>query len=138
MKEDSYDDDYKTCEILHIKFPDTILAPAFETPIQVKSYISNMDIFIGSRMHSTIASFSSAVVTIPISYSRKFEGLFGSLNYPYVVNAKEESTESAYELILKYIERKDELSKVQYESMKIVSEKNLAFRESLTSLFREE
>lgn len=138
LKEDSYDDDYKTCEMLHNKYPNTILAPAFETPIQAKSYISNMDIFIGSRMHSTIASFSSAVVTIPISYSRKFEGLFGSLNYPYVVNAKEESTESAYELILKYIERKDELSKVQYESMKIVSEKNLAFRESLTSLFREE
>lgn len=138
LNEDSYDDDYKTCEMLHKKFPNTILAPAFETPIQAKSYISNMDIFIGSRMHSTIASFSSAVVTIPISYSRKFEGLFGSLNYPYVVNAKEESTESAYELILKYIKNREVLSGAQYESMKIVSEKNLAFRESLTSLFREE
>lgn len=137
LKEDPYDDDYKICGMLHKKFPGTILAPAFETPIQAKSYISNMDIFIGSRMHSTIASFSSGVVTIPISYSRKFEGLFGSLNYPYVVNAKEENTESAHELILKYINEHKQLSKVQSESMKIVNQKNVAFKESLAQLFKE-
>lgn len=137
LKEDSYDDDYKTCEMLHKKFPDTILAPAFDNPIQAKSYISNMDVFIGSRMHSTIASFSSGVVTIPISYSRKFEGLFGSLNYPYVVNAKEETTESAYELVLKYIEDKKCLSTAQSDSMRIVNEKNKAFMESLIGILRE-
>ena len=137
LKEDSYDDDYKTCEMLHKKFPDTILAPAFDTPIEAKSYISNMDIFIGSRMHSTIASFSSGVVTIPISYSRKFEGLFGSLNYRYVVNAKEENTESAHELILKFINEHKQLSKVQSESMKIVNQKNVLFKESLARLFKE-
>lgn len=137
LKEDSYDDDYKTCEMLQKKFPNTILAPIFETPIQAKSYISNMDIFIGSRMHSTIASFSSGVATIPISYSRKFEGLFGSLNYPYVVNAKEESTESANELILKYINEYEQLSEVQSESMKIVEQKNSDFKKSLNHLFKE-
>lgn len=137
LKEDSYDDDYKTCEMLHKKFPRTILAPVFDTPIQAKSYISNMDIFIGSRMHSTIASFSSGVVTIPISYSRKFEGLFGSLNYPYVVNAKEENTESARKMILKYIERKDELAYVQSESMKIVNKKNNDFEESIAHIIME-
>ena len=135
LQEDSYDDDYKTCEMLHKKFPSTVLAPIFATPIQAKSYISNMDIFIGSRMHSTIASFSSGVATIPISYSRKFEGLFGSLNYPYVVNAKEANTESAHELILNYIENRDTLSHMQSESMKIVNRRNAAFKERLGHLF---
>lgn len=138
FSENAHDDDYKTCQLLHEEYPNTILAPAFETPIQAKSYISNMNIFIGSRMHSTVAGFSSGVVTIPISYSRKFEGLFGSLNYPYVVNAKEKTTESAYELILKYIEKKDELSQVQSKSMIIVNQKNNGFKESLARLFQEE
>lgn len=137
LKEDAHDDDYCVCRQLHEDYPDTILAPAFDTPIEAKSYISNMDLFIGSRMHSTIAAFSSGVVTIPISYSRKFEGLFGSLKYPYVVNAREETTELAYELVLKYIDKKDCLSKVQSESMKIVNEKNNAFKESLATLFTE-
>lgn len=137
LSENAHDDDYNVCKQLQKEFSGTILAPAFDTPIEAKSYISNMDIFIGSRMHSTVAAFSSEVVTIPISYSRKFEGLFGSLNYPYVINAKEETTESAHELILKYINEHEQLSIVQSESMKIVNEKNIAFKESLSRLFKE-
>lgn len=133
----SYDDDYKTCKLLHEKYTNTILAPAFDTPIQAKSYISNMDVFIGARMHSTIAAFSSGVVTIPISYSRKFEGLFGSLNYPYVVNAKEESTESAFNLIMKYIEDKDNLLKKQMESRCIINQKNAFFEKSILEVVKE-
>ena len=116
----AHDDDYKTCQLLHEEFPNTILAPAFETPIQAKSYISNMDIFIGSRMHSTVAAFSSGVATIPISYSRKFEGLFGSLNYPYVVNAKEETTESALSIIQEYTVKKNQLKIAQKASIEII------------------
>lgn len=136
LKEDAYDDDYKTCKMLHEKYPNTILAPAFDTPIQAKSYISNMNIFIGSRMHSTIASFSSGVVTIPISYSRKFEGLFGSLNYPFVINAKEETTESAYELVMKYIDDKEELAQTQKKSLNLINEKNAAFKKSIIELVK--
>lgn len=137
LKEDAYDDDYKICEFLHNKFPNTTLAPQFETPIQAKSYISNMDIFIGSRMHSTIASFSSGVVTIPISYSRKFEGLFGSLEYPYVVSAKTESTQSAFEMIMKYIEEKNKLMKAQSMSLNLVKEKNSVFEKNIIEIIKE-
>lgn len=136
LNENAYDDDFRTSKLLHEKYPETILAPAFDTPIQAKSYISNMNIFIGSRMHSTIASFSSGVVTIPISYSRKFEGLFGSLNYPFVVNAKEEKTDSAYELVTKYIENKNELSKVQKNSLNIIKDKNLYFKQNISNIFK--
>ena len=134
LKEDAHDDDYKICKILQEKYPETILAPAFHTPIEAKSYISNMKIFIGSRMHSTIAAFSSDVVTIPISYSRKFEGLFNSLNYEYVINGREETTESAYLKILQYIEDFDKLRNIQEKSLEIIKEKNNKFSNSIRNV----
>ena len=80
------------------KYGDKIeIAPPFNTPIEAKSYIANMDVFIGSRMHATIGSISSGVATIPFSYSRKFEGLFGNLEYPYVISARKFSLEEALE-----------------------------------------
>lgn len=85
-------------------------------------------------MHSTIAAFSSNVITIPISYSRKFEGLFGSLNYPYVVNAKENDTASAFKLVMDYIDKKGELKEKQSESLSIIDEKNKNFKESILEL----
>ena len=96
-----------------------------------------MDIFIGSRMHSTIASFSSGVVTIPISYSRKFEGLFGSLDYPYVINAKLENTDSAYALVMRYIENRADLSESQKKSMQLIEDKNKVFKDSILSILKE-
>ena len=134
LKEDAHDDDYKICKILQEKYPETILAPAFHTPIEAKSYISNMKIFIGSRMHSTIAAFSSDVVTIPISYSRKFEGLFNSLNYEYVINGREETTESAYLKILQYIEDFDKLRNIQEKSLEIIKDKNNKFSNSIRNV----
>ena len=134
LDRNAYDDDYKVCKMFHEKYPNTILAPAFDTPIQAKSYISNMSVFIGSRMHSTIAAFSSEVLTIPVSYSRKFEGLFGSLNYPFIVNAKKESTDSAYELIMGYMNDREKISVIQQKSIKTINEKNVMFRESVNKL----
>ena len=134
IRENAHDDDYKICKTLQEKYPETILAPAFNTPIEAKSYISNMKIFVGSRMHSAIAAFSSGVVTIPVSYSRKFEGLFNSLNYEYVINGRKETTESAYFKILQYIEDFDILGNIQEKSMEIVKEKNNKFSNSINDV----
>lgn len=131
LKANAHDDDYKICKKLQEKYPETILAPVFNTPIEAKSYISNMEIFIGSRMHSTIAAFSSGVLTIPISYSRKFEGLFNSLNYDYVINGRTETTESAYFKIIQYIENLDILRNIQAQSLEIIEEKNIVFSNSI-------
>jgi colanic acid/amylovoran biosynthesis protein len=57
------------------------MAPLFKDPIEAKSYISQFDLFIGSRMHATIAAASSGVPTIPLAYSRKFKGVFEPLGY---------------------------------------------------------
>lgn len=94
LKNDSYDDDYKCQKELAEKY-NILMAPAFENPIQAKSYISEMDCFIGSRMHSTIAAISSGVPTLPVSYSRKFEGLFETLEYPYIIHGNDSTIEEA-------------------------------------------
>ena len=57
------------------------MAPLFKDPIEAKSYISQFDLFVGSRMHATIAAFSSGVLTIPLAYSRKFQGVYEPLGY---------------------------------------------------------
>lgn len=57
------------------------MAPLFKNPIEAKSYISQFDLFVGSRMHATIAAFSSGVLTIPLAYSRKFQGVYEPLGY---------------------------------------------------------
>ncbi len=102
--ETSGENDWRACKEIHAKFPNTVLAPLFATPMEAKGYISGMDVFIGARMHATIAALSSGVVTIPFSYSRKFEGLFQGVEYPYVISATEVSTEDAIETTRKWIQ----------------------------------
>lgn len=136
LKENAYDDDYKVCKMLQSRFNNCILSPIFNTPIEAKSYISNMDIFIGSRMHSTIAAFSSKVITIPISYSRKFEGLFGSLNYEYVINGKEENNDTAFNKTIEYIRNRDKLLNNQKEAQKKIEDNNKKFITSLENIIK--
>lgn len=67
-----------------------VLAPFFLSPVDAKSYIAGLDFFMGARMHSTIAAFSSGVPVVPMAYSRKFNGLFiETLQYNIIVDLKE-------------------------------------------------
>ena len=84
------EDDVRASVELAAEFPGTILAPSFASPSEAKTYIASMDFFMGARMHACIAAFSSGVPVVPMAYSRKFEGLFGSLGYPHVVDCTAE------------------------------------------------
>lgn len=86
------EDDFRASQKLHEEFPNTILAPAFTSPSEAKSYIARMDFFIGARMHACIAALSSGVPVIPMAYSRKFEGLFGTIGYARTVDCTSQST----------------------------------------------
>ena len=115
-------DEANTC------FPDisdVMYYKSFNSPIEAKNLISAMDIFVGSRMHATIAALSSGVPTIPVSYSNKFSGLFGALNYNHVVdlryNSTEESINAVYSKIIDYKNLANSVS----ESNSIVSNKIL-------------
>jgi polysaccharide pyruvyl transferase WcaK-like protein len=84
------EDDYRACQAVKQQFAQDIrvlLAPRFASPIEAKSYISQLEFFTGARMHATIGAISAGVPTVPIAYSRKFSGVFGSLGYPYTLDA---------------------------------------------------
>lgn len=118
--EKALDGDVSVCESLHREYPFTILAPAFETALDAKNYICSMDVFSGARMHSTIAAFSAGIPTIPFTYSRKFRGLYGNLNYSYLIEGNQKTTDEALEQTLKYIENRKALKKAVETSMKMV------------------
>jgi len=109
------DDKYDVYVIPHVgkdagdqfkkQFPMLKYVEEFSNPIDAKNFISDMDVFIGSRMHATIGAFSSGVSTIPIAYSRKFSGLYENLKYPYVVDLSILSTEDAVSKTISYIEK---------------------------------
>ena len=127
--------DNTVCDFLKKDFPDLIYDGVFSGPINAKTYISNMDIFIGSRMHSTIAALSSGVPTIPLSYSRKFEGLFSSLGYNECVNLKEYDTDQVIKKVLEKIDNIDDL-KLSVEKANFVAQNRLKiFSDSLNGIF---
>ena len=98
------ENDYRVCSLIKQKYKDSVvLAPAFKTPVEAKSYISNLDIFMGSRMHAIIGAISSGVVTIPFSYAYKFVTLYSNLDYPYIISAKKWSTEEALQKAKEWI-----------------------------------
>ena len=105
------DDDYSVCSSISEKYSNVKLAPKFESAIEAKSYISSMDLFSGARMHSTIGATSSGVPVIPIAYSRKFNGLFDTLNYPYYIDAKADITID--EAINKFMHYKDNIRELK-------------------------
>ncbi|MBP3414493.1 MAG: polysaccharide pyruvyl transferase family protein [Clostridia bacterium] len=126
------ENDYRICEELEKEFHGrVVLAPAFNSAIEAKSYISNMDIFLGSRMHSTIGAISSGVATIPFSYAYKFESLYSNINYPYVINATKESTEDALEKAKTWIGTPDRLLESSGKSVALAKEKLEDFRKDL-------
>lgn len=93
------EDDYQACLDLAQEFPGCVVAPAFQTPSEAKTYIAGLDFFMGARMHACIGAFSSGVPVVPMAYSRKFEGLFGALGYDHVVDCTRDSAEDIREVI---------------------------------------
>lgn len=105
------DDDFAVHTQLHEKFPNVRQVPCFSNPTEAKACISSMDIFVGARMHGTIAAFTTGVACIPTAYSSKFEGLFAEYDYKYIVNLCELSTQDAVERTLSYISSASVLAK---------------------------
>lgn len=90
-------------------FPTANYLSAFSNPMDAKNYIAKMDVFIGARMHATIAAFSSGVATIPTAYSPKFNSLYENLDYPYVVDLSSLCTEEAVEQTIDYLKEYEKL-----------------------------
>lgn len=88
-----------------------ILSPLFLSPVDAKDYISGMDFFMGARMHSTIAAFSSGVPVVPMAYSRKFNGLFiDTLDYNHLVDLKTDDNGAILDKIKDAFDDRDNIS----------------------------
>jgi len=131
------DDDYRVCRLLSEEFPECVLAPCFNTPSEAKSYISNLVFFTGARMHSTIAAFSSGVPVVPVSYSRKFVGLFGSLGYSFVVDGKETSNDDAIDFIVSTFMNRQQITDAILHGNMIAQERLGHYREHLHDIMKE-
>ena len=130
----SVDDDYRVCQDLQRQFPSTVLAPVFTNPIEAKSYISAMDFFTGPRMHACIAAYSSGVPVVPISYSRKFNGLFNSLNFQYLVDGLADDGQSALNKIFHAFENRNKLASDILQGNLLAKNKMEHYRVFVTNL----
>lgn len=89
------------------------------TPQELKGIIGQCDLFIGARMHATIASTSMLVPTVAIAYSHKMHGIIGEMlgQEKYIIDIKRLNYES---LISKINDTWDNREKIKKElEMKI-------------------
>lgn len=94
------EDDYTVINEIAQQFPSVKIAPKFQNSEEAKSWIVNLDFFTGGRMHACIGAFSALVPVMPIAYSRKFNGLFSTLNYPHVVDGRSVTIDKAMTLLI--------------------------------------
>ena len=114
------------------------LSPFFKDPIMAKSFISGLDFFVGSRMHACIAAFSSGVPVVPISYSRKFTGLFeDTLDYHFVADPTSSSQEEVMEIVRSCFMQRDSLKQIVKDAINgIVKERGMLFKDEFEKLLK--
>lgn len=125
------EDDVSVSQSLAADHPGCVMAPTFLTPIDAKSFISGLDVFLGSRMHATIAAFTTGVPTVPVAYSRKFAGFFRNLDYPVLVDLVEMDTPSATATSLSYVHEFRQLAGLVDQSRRRANERLAAFSNRL-------
>ena len=130
------DDDYAVCVLLARKYGCHV-APRYDSPVDAKGYIAGMDLFTGARMHSTIGAISSGVPVIPVAYSRKFNGLYGSLEYPWLIDAKAKITvDEAIDLFFDYLARYNEMVQSVQKAKQIYTSKLEEYKDYMEEIIR--
>lgn len=119
------------------KNPNLILSPLFLSPVDAKDYISGMDFFMGARMHSTIAAFSSGVPVVPMAYSRKFNGLFiSTLSYNHFVDLKTDTNDTVLAKIKEAFENRNSLKEeIMHQNDTVVAERKKMLVDDLKKFF---
>lgn len=123
--------DYQACCEMKKIFPMATLMNPFETPVEAKSFISRVEVFIGARMHATIAALSSGVPVIPIAYSRKFKGLFENCQYDIGVDLTKQDLNDSVMRMEKYADNVKKLKEKVEQSRKIAYERYMAMADRL-------
>lgn len=103
------EDDLRTSKKIATLRATVTVAGPFASPMDAKSFISGMDFFIGARMHACIAAFSSGVPCVPMAYSRKFTGLFNTMNYAHVADCTQDDQPKVVARIVAAFSDRDQL-----------------------------
>ena len=132
----SVEDDYQASLDMAKEFPGVVVAPAFATPSEAKSYIARLDFFMGARMHACIGAFSAGVPVVPMAYSRKFAGLFGTIGYDHTVDCTTQSADTILEQIFTAYEDRDVLALEARVALARGREKLALYEEALGALMQ--
>ena len=104
------DNDSAIVPQLQARYPGLRVPDAFADASAAKSFMSGLDFVAGGRMHACIGAFSSGTPVVPIAYSRKFNGLFGTLGYSHFVDGKVADTRSAVAQVLAGFDNRQQLA----------------------------
>lgn len=132
---DLTDDDGRLAERLAAEFPGTIRVPDFADASAAKSYISSLDFLVAGRMHACIGAFSAGTPVVPIAYSRKFSGLFGLLDYDWMVPVQGMGTQAAADYILNALDKRAVLAADEARGMGKVKTLLDVYRDALKQMF---
>ena len=86
-------------------------------------------------MHACIAAFSSGTPVVPVAYSRKFSGLFGMLDYKWMVPVTGTDTDTALAFIHDCLQRRGELAEDSRRGLQKVEALLDVYRAELRKLF---
>jgi polysaccharide pyruvyl transferase WcaK-like protein len=130
----SPDDDRPVAVSLIEKYPALKLAPDFASASAAKSFLSGLDFVVAGRMHACIGAFSAGVPVVPIAYSRKFNGLFNTLNYPHFVDGKAATDAEAVAIVLDGFDRREELTRDLERGRAIAECRLQAYQDRMTTI----
>jgi len=118
-------------------YPEVHIAGPFVSPTDAKTFISGLDFFTGGRMHACIGAFSSGVPTVPLAYSRKFNGLFQSLNYPVLADCKAMNEAEVLNIIQHSFTNRHVVRQQVESSVALAHEKLSVYRRFITQSFKD-
>lgn len=93
-----------------------------------------MDFFMGARMHSTIAAFSTGVPVVPMAYSRKFNGLFAdTLSYSHLADMKKDNNSAILQLIQESFSNREALkTEIEHQQHTTIQENKKKIQKALS------
>lgn len=135
LGEKNIENDYEVSFEIYEKYshPNLILSEFFLGPIEAKNYIAGMDFFMGARMHSTIAAFSTGVPVVPMAYSRKFNGLFAdTLSYSHLADMKKDNNSEILQLIQESFSNREALkTEIEHQQHTTIQENKKKIQKAL-------
>jgi polysaccharide pyruvyl transferase WcaK-like protein len=100
---------------------------------EIKGIIGLCDFLIGSRMHACIAGLSQCIPTVGVAYSKKFQGIFDSIDLGnLVIDARVVDIETAVEQVVDHYKNREDIGNRIKERVDIAKKKiNETFRDIL-------